>query len=369
MSLAPLILLLSAGGPWAGLVGILCDGTLHDTRATGFFVGSGLVATALHAVTGSEQADVPRAVTVVTSDGKRHRIAELEAIDVARDLCLLRIAFRNDTWLRPAPSVASGEPVTILGSPLRRGDPVLQTQIRSMRLDEFGNLRYRVDRPLHHRSGAPALDQEGNLVGLVSTTHELIPAEALAELMTHPAPVALRDAHLAVAASPQGLLDFAVTAYVGGDRRGAQRLLEAAVALQPPLAEAYNMLGVLLRQAGRYEDARAQYDQAIRIRPTYGAAYYNLGLLQARLEVRQRAPVCAAPRVPTPAATRPAAPGTSTRTASAPTRRALHVPRGTILTPSAVDDEASRLRAAAFFLGLVALPALLYLVLRQIRRR
>jgi len=369
MSLAPLIVLLSAGGPWAGLVGILCDGALHDTRATGFFVGPGLVATALHAVTGSEQADVPRSVTVVTSDGKRHRVTELQAIDVARDLCLLRIPYRNDTWLRPAPSVASGEPVMVLGSPLRRGDPVLQTQIRSMRLDEFGNLRYRVDRPLHHRSGAPALDQEGRLVGLVSTTHELIPAEALAELAAHPAPLALRDAHLAVAASPQGLLDFALNAYVSGDRRGAQRLLEGAVALQPPLAEAHNLLGVLLRQAGRYEDARAQYDQAIRIRPTYGAAYYNLGLLQARLEVRQRSSIPARAGAPALSAARPPAPTTSSRPATARAPAPLDVPRGTILHPSAVGDEASRLRAAALFLGLIALPALLYLVLRHLRRR
>ncbi len=238
-----------------------------------------------------------------------------------------------------------------------------------MRFDEFGNLRYRVDRPLHHRSGAPVVDFQGRLVGLVSTTHELIPAEALAGLVDHPSPVSLREAHLAVAASPQGLLDFAVNAYFDGDRRGAQRLLEAAVALQPPLAEAHNMLGVLLRQTGRYEDARAQYDEAIRIRPMYGAALHNLGLLQARLEVRPRVCTRTEPPAPAPATVRPAPPAGATPPASAPLRVLLDVPRGTILDPAALDGEASYLPVAAVFLGLVALPALVYLLLRRLKRR
>jgi tetratricopeptide (TPR) repeat protein len=293
MSVALLSPLVLAGGPWISLVGILCDGAWHDTRATGFLVGRGVVATALHAVTGSEPEDIPRSVTVVTADERRFPVAEVLAIDTAHDVCLLRIEYDNETWLRPAERVEVGEPLRVLGNPLHRRHAPLETRLTAIRLDELDHERYRVEHAMRHRSGAPVLDAAGRYVGLVSTTHEVIPADAIRTLLRREHPQTLREAHRAVAASPQGLLDFAQNAYLRGDRDRALMFLQTAVGQEPGLAAAHNMLGVLQRRAGNYPEALRQYELAITSLPSFGAAYHNLGLLRSDMEVHERAVIAA----------------------------------------------------------------------------
>ena len=51
----------------------------------------------------------------------------------------------------------------------------------------------------------------------------------------------------------------------------------------PELPEPYNNLAVLHAAAGRYEQARAALEQAIRLNPGYATAHENLGDVQARL--------------------------------------------------------------------------------------
>jgi hypothetical protein len=358
---------------WVFLVGILCDGTRHDTRATGFLVGDGLVATALHAVTGSEPDDVPLSVTVVTADGRRFKIGEIEAMDPARDVALLRLPGRSEWWLRPAESIATGSPVRVMGNPLRRDHPVLAATVAGVRLDELGNLRYRIDQPLRRRSGAPVLDGRGRFVGLVSTTHEVIPAEAVMRLLEHRSPVSLREAHEALGRSPQGLLDFAQDAYRRGNLARTMQLLESAVALEPQLAAAHNMLGVLLRRKGRYEEALEHYERAIHILPSYSPAYRNLGLLRERLAIvtLATARLSSARRTTGSGRTTPSPPVSGLSSAGVvplPVATAAALGRIAPVAPGPGDDLV-RLRAAATFVAALGVPALLLLFLRRLRRR
>jgi Flp pilus assembly protein TadD len=62
-----------------------------------------------------------------------------------------------------------------------------------------------------------------------------------------------------------------------GDREGAIRRLEAALALRPAFAEAQSDLGALLAASGRLDEALAHYDQALRANPRYAFAYTSLG--------------------------------------------------------------------------------------------
>lgn len=55
--------------------------------------------------------------------------------------------------------------------------------------------------------------------------------------------------------------------------------LERAVALSPRQAAFHNELGVAYRQAGRFDQARQAYEQALALDPGHAAAVLNLGIL------------------------------------------------------------------------------------------
>lgn len=349
--------LLALGIPQAGTVGVLFDGALHDTRATGFFVAPDLVVTALHAVTGNDPADLPRRVTIADARGRRFQVESLAAWNLGGDACLVRLPIESRSWLRPAREVAVGAPIAVLPNPLRRRERPLETRIVGTRHDELGGLRYRVADPLRRRSGAPAVDREGRLVGFVSTTYELVPATVVAEMLQRPRRVELREAHFAFARSPHGLLDFAVAAYRQGDPTAALSYVQAAVTGDPQLASAHNLLGVLLRQAGHYEEARVHYERALGLLPDYGPARHNLGLLTGELDRRGRVAEAPAAEAAAPDAAvvvdRPAvrSPGTAAAT----------------IVVAEFDPRRERLEALALLLLAFALPALLLYGLHRFR--
>jgi len=71
------------------------------------------------------------------------------------------------------------------------------------------------------------------------------------------------------------------------DYRKAVDSYKKALALDEDCAPAYNGLGAVFRQAGQRDDAIAAWEQAIRRKPDYGEALYNLGV--AYLEKGEKA--------------------------------------------------------------------------------
>jgi tetratricopeptide (TPR) repeat protein len=63
------------------------------------------------------------------------------------------------------------------------------------------------------------------------------------------------------------------------DALGAELELRTLATATPPDAEAGSELGILLRQAGKFADARIAYESAIAADPTYAPAYRNLAVL------------------------------------------------------------------------------------------
>ena len=63
---------------------------------------------------------------------------------------------------------------------------------------------------------------------------------------------------------------------------GAVSALETAVAADPGRAEARNMLGLALARVGRAAEAMAEFTIALRLRPDYSAARFNLANSQVR---------------------------------------------------------------------------------------
>ena len=59
--------------------------------------------------------------------------------------------------------------------------------------------------------------------------------------------------------------------------------MEQALRSKPDYAEAHYNLGVVLERVGRAQEAIEHYEQALRIKPDYVKAHYNLGVALARL--------------------------------------------------------------------------------------
>jgi tetratricopeptide (TPR) repeat protein len=73
-----------------------------------------------------------------------------------------------------------------------------------------------------------------------------------------------------------------VLAHLGRDDDAIRQFVELTEAY-PELPEPYNNLAALYAKHGRYEDARAALETAVKANPSFGLAYENLGDLYLRL--------------------------------------------------------------------------------------
>jgi Flp pilus assembly protein TadD len=73
-----------------------------------------------------------------------------------------------------------------------------------------------------------------------------------------------------------------VLARLNRDSDAIQQFTELTQAY-PELPEPYNNLATLYAKAGRYDEARAALETAVKVNPSYGLAYENLGDLYLRL--------------------------------------------------------------------------------------
>jgi tetratricopeptide (TPR) repeat protein len=62
----------------------------------------------------------------------------------------------------------------------------------------------------------------------------------------------------------------------------AETHIMAALKDDPNLPEAHDVLGGLLENRGRLDDALAEYREAVRIRPNFGKAHLDLGAALAK---------------------------------------------------------------------------------------
>jgi Tfp pilus assembly protein PilF len=84
-------------------------------------------------------------------------------------------------------------------------------------------------------------------------------------------------------ANPIAHVNLGVALEQAGQRQEARRQYEAALRLAPRLVEAHNGLGNVLQADGRLDAALAQYREAVRLKPSALLPHLNLATLLARL--------------------------------------------------------------------------------------
>jgi Flp pilus assembly protein TadD len=65
--------------------------------------------------------------------------------------------------------------------------------------------------------------------------------------------------------------------------QGAVSMLEAAVRIDPERVEARNMLGLALSQTGRTREAAAEFVAALKLRPDFLSARFNLAAVELKM--------------------------------------------------------------------------------------
>lgn len=79
--------------------------------------------------------------------------------------------------------------------------------------------------------------------------------------------------------SPVPFINLAIAYKKQGDFSSAEKNLRSALEIEPQNPVASNELGLLLRRLGRFEEARAVYEEIIKTYPNFALANKNLGVL------------------------------------------------------------------------------------------
>ncbi|MBN1811901.1 MAG: tetratricopeptide repeat protein [Anaerolineae bacterium] len=82
-------------------------------------------------------------------------------------------------------------------------------------------------------------------------------------------------------ADAQHHLDLANSCEERGEYEDALRECEAAIVIDPSLAEAHNLRGIVLEELGRSEEAAHAYQEAVRLAPNFTEAAENLSEVES----------------------------------------------------------------------------------------
>jgi len=63
----------------------------------------------------------------------------------------------------------------------------------------------------------------------------------------------------------------------------AEKTIQRLVAIEPRHSDAWCMLGVVIKEQGRFQEAIAHFEHALNLKPDFPEAYFNLGLAQFEL--------------------------------------------------------------------------------------
>ena len=159
------------------------------TVGTGFFISAdGVAATDFHVINGAESA------VVITSDGRKFGVTKVLGYDAKKDLALLATEAENMPYATISDNVKTGDDIFVLGSPkgytgtFSRGTVSAAERV----ITELDNgIKYiQITAPVSSgNSGGPVLDNKGNVVGIVSMSHNdaqnlnfAVPAEEIGKI-------------------------------------------------------------------------------------------------------------------------------------------------------------------------------------------
>jgi Flp pilus assembly protein TadD len=251
-------------------------------KASGFVVAEGgIIATNFHAIVLAES------VIVKTSDGELFRVEGIVAENRKRDVVLLKITTSGlDVLpLGKSDTLKPGQQVFAIGTPGIRDT----LQISSGVITNMRNLREGTDdiemtAPISvGSSGGPLLDVNGTVIGMTVGGYQnqhrnyAIPITSTKQLLTTRSRAPKSFSHREWLTQPEGLFMLGLQARAEENYRHATELFALALRLRPNYPDANFQLGYIYSKIGQQQAAVEHLQQVIALQPNHGLAYANLG--------------------------------------------------------------------------------------------
>ena len=253
---------------------------------SGFLVGPSQIATNFHVVVGAAKGTAKLAGKPTT-----YAIEGITATDEQNDLAILKVtAFEGDPLpLSDSDAVEIGETVYVAGNPKGLEGAVSDDTINNLH-EEGGKKRFQMTALIiPGSSGGPVLNRNGEVIGISLITLEdgqnrnfAIPSNYLKELLgqsgrskpSWPRKQSISaETHLR-----RGYAKYRLDQY-----QEAIADYDAAINLKPDLASAYYFRGTVKRSLGQYKEAIEDYDIAIDLKDNFAFAYYFRGTIRGDL--------------------------------------------------------------------------------------
>ncbi len=264
-------------------------------QGSGFFINEqGHIVSNRHVFRGAQRAEVKVL-------GGTYPVRKILAEDDESDLILFSVSISSASY-RPLPINHKlpevGESIVVIGNPLGLEATVSNGIVSACRkLEPFGSV-IQITSPISPgSSGSPVLNMRGEVIGVatfqyltgqnlnfaipISRTKELIPKmeKELSEL-------SFVDSELL--ASAKGAYSRGIVYYNAGEYENAVSEFQQAIKENPANAEAYFYLGMCYKESYS-TDAVDAFKTAVSINPGYAEAYCNLGIVYNKLNMHKEA--------------------------------------------------------------------------------
>jgi tetratricopeptide (TPR) repeat protein len=235
---------------------------------------------------------IENGVSFRVEHGSKTWIAQLVKVDSDHDLAELSVDGLTAPAIRVRKSstLAVGEKVYAIGSPEGLELTISEGLISGLRDFDKDRVIQTSAAISHGSSGGGLFDDEGRLVGI--TTFFLKEGQSLNFALPGEWTLAL-ERQTATAApatrenSPgfQALiwLEMGNNAFQAGKYEQALSAFQEAIRLKPDYWEAWYNLGVIYSILGQYDKGVSAFQEAIRLKPDYVIAWYNLSVSYGRL--------------------------------------------------------------------------------------
>lgn len=253
---------------------------------SGFLVGQSQIATNFHVIAGAA-----KGTAKLAGKPTEYTIEGITATDEKNDLAILKVTELEGEPLPLGDSdtVKTGETVYVAGSPKGLDGTFSDDTIHNIH-EGTANKRFQMTALIFPgSSGGPILNGNGEVIGISLITLEdgqnrnlAIPSNRLKKLLAQSGrsrPLWQRQQPI----SAETHLRRGYAKYRADQYQDAIADYDAAIDLKPDLAAAYYLRGTAKRSLGDYKAAIEDYDTAIDLKDNFALAYYFRGTIRSDL--------------------------------------------------------------------------------------